>query len=215
MALPTAKTFEQRITADGTYTFPQLSPGRLHVIEIAGTFGSGTATLGFQSMLPYGAATTTGTLTSDGSAPLSIAAMPFNSMVGIGGTAYPQFGDVTGLTIYIIPVSSDAGHAGWRIESDGSIFTSTAKVASPDLVPTGAWHGTTNPTGWKPTSPATGTPVVAVANALGGFKNSAGNALTATANTALEVRVPASGVLAVTLASSTAPNLKVSAVETK
>jgi hypothetical protein len=39
-------------------------------------------------------------------------------------------------------------------------WESTADVATPDLVPPGAWHETENPHAWKPTSPATGTPVV-------------------------------------------------------
>ena len=42
----------------------------------------------------------------------------------------------------------------------GAFWTSTADVATPALVPTGAWHATTNPHAWKPVSPATGTPVV-------------------------------------------------------
>lgn len=42
----TATTFDTAITADGEYSFTQLPPGSLAVIDIYGTFGSGTVTLG-------------------------------------------------------------------------------------------------------------------------------------------------------------------------
>jgi hypothetical protein len=45
------------------------------------------------------------------------------------------------------------------------------------------------------------------------YKDSAGDAVTCTANGALEVVVPASGVLAVKLAGATAPSLTVGAVK--
>jgi len=53
----------------------------------------------------------------------------------------------------------------WWLESatvaEGVIlWNSTADVPTPDLVPSGEWHETTNPHAWKPVSPATGTPVV-------------------------------------------------------
>lgn len=56
----------------------------------------------------------------------------------------------------------------WIIESvtDGILWTSTADVASPDLVPIGEWHASISPDAWKPIAPATGTPIV-TASALG------------------------------------------------
>ncbi len=39
-------------------------------------------------------------------------------------------------------------------------WESTADVESPEMVPAGDWHATTNPHAWKPVSPATGTPIV-------------------------------------------------------
>lgn len=44
-------------------------------------------------------------------------------------------------------------------------FTSTANVATPDLVPTGLWDATTNPNAWKPGEGAYGTPVVVLSTA--------------------------------------------------
>ena len=66
--------------------------------------------------------------------------------------------------------SADQYHSiGWNDEQEqfylslndgGAVWTSTAPVSTPDLVPAGAWHATTNPHGWKPLSPATGTPII-------------------------------------------------------
>jgi hypothetical protein len=46
-------------------------------------------------------------------------------------------------------------------------WTSSADVASPEMVPAGAWHASTNPDAWKAVSPATGTPIVTASSALG------------------------------------------------
>lgn len=45
-------------------------------------------------------------------------------------------------------------------------WESTANVDSPLLVPAGAWHAVSNPDGWKPVAPATGTPVVTLGDAV-------------------------------------------------
>lgn len=101
-------------------------------------------------------ATVAGTLTSDGSTPYVFDPMPFGSMEA----GKPLF---SGL------VETEQCYwngTAWVLANDttGIEFTSTAAVASPDLVPAGAWHATTNPTGWNPTSPATGTPAVTCAH---------------------------------------------------
>ena len=54
----------------------------------------------------------------------------------------------------------------WKELTDPTTHTvaewrSTANVASPDLVPSGAWNAVTNPDAWKPQGSATGTPVFA------------------------------------------------------
>ena len=41
--------FETPITANGNYEFPPMAPARSFVIEIYGTFGGGTATIGYIS----------------------------------------------------------------------------------------------------------------------------------------------------------------------
>jgi len=99
-------------------------------------------------------ATVTGTLTSDGSTPYAFDTMSFASMAD-------------GKPIFSGLVETEQCYwsgTAWVLTNDttGIVFTSSAAVASPDLVPAGAWHTTTNPHGWKPTSPATGTPVVVV-----------------------------------------------------
>ena len=106
---------------------------------------------------PAVAAIVTGTLTSDGSTPYVFQAMPLTGTAQ-GRAIYS--GQVETEQIYWDEVASK-----WWIFNDttGTGFTSTADVASPDMVPTGAWHTTTNPTAWKPISPATGTPVVTLA----------------------------------------------------
>lgn len=92
-----------------------------------------------------------GTLT-DGTDPVTFPAMPYLDIVN----ALPRFTDESN------HVTSSTGSV-WQLEDDagiGAIWTSTADVASPELVPAGAWHATENPHAWKPVSPATGTPIV-------------------------------------------------------
>jgi hypothetical protein len=51
----------------------------------------------------------------------------------------------------------------WVAVANGDmIWESSADVATPDLVPTGAWNESTNPHAWKPMSPAGGVPSVAI-----------------------------------------------------
>lgn len=71
-----------------------------------------------------------------------------------GGRPLYSAGDATA-------ISWNVSENAWFIIIEGIAWYSTADVATPDLVPTGVWHATTNPHGWKPLSPATGTPVVA------------------------------------------------------
>lgn len=44
--------------------------------------------------------------------------------------------------------------------SPQAVWTSTANVATPDLVPAGPWHASTNPTGWRPMFGTLGTPTL-------------------------------------------------------
>lgn len=43
----TKKNFEDRVTADGTFSFPAGTPGRDQVVEVSGSFGGGTVVLGY------------------------------------------------------------------------------------------------------------------------------------------------------------------------
>jgi len=70
-----------------------------------------------------------------------------------GGRPLYSAGDATA-------ISWNVSENAWFIIIEGIAWYSTADVATPDLVPTGAWHATTNPNAWQPLSPATGTPVV-------------------------------------------------------
>lgn len=45
----TSIQFRFPLTADGTYVFPQLSPGQSRIIEFDGDFGGGTLQLGYLS----------------------------------------------------------------------------------------------------------------------------------------------------------------------
>ena len=93
----------------------------------------------------------TGTLTLDGETPVVFPSLEFH----IINNNAPVYLD----GIYEIGKVSD-----WEISYNGTIiFESTAPVSTPDQVSTiypGAWHADDNPHGWKPTAPATGTPVV-------------------------------------------------------
>lgn len=113
----------------------------------------------------YKPITVSGTLTSDGSTPVVFPALLFSGAYQEG----PSWTD-TGNT----PVGDNYDYlccyptgVGWTLskysgETLVAIWVSSADVTTPDQVPTGAWNGTTNPTAWKPTSPATGTPVIAI-----------------------------------------------------
>jgi hypothetical protein len=99
----------------------------------------------------------TGTLTSDGTTPVVFPFLPYNGTTN--GKA--RYGDV------LFDLAWNSTDGAWELQSSvGTLFTSSANVATPDLVPTGAWNAVTNPDAWEPVSPATGTPVVTGADGL-------------------------------------------------
>jgi hypothetical protein len=99
----------------------------------------------------------TGTLT-DGTDPVTFPVLPYMDIYNGKGEYYADGGD------YSINWQGSQFPEGWALYKSVygviSVWTSTADVATPDLVPSGAWNATTNPDAWKPVSPATGTPVV-------------------------------------------------------
>jgi predicted secreted protein len=120
--------------------------------------------IGYQLAPPY--MVVTGTLT-DGTDPVVFPVLTYNNISQWrNAPAYPN-------TNYEI---SPGDEVGWVLQSrvwtdevsleTGARWESSSDVATPDLVPPGAWHETTNPHAWKPTSPATGTPVVTRAYVL-------------------------------------------------
>lgn len=54
----------------------------------------------------------------------------------------------------------------WILSTGSSSWTSIHDVIDPASVQSGAWNATTNPNGWRPTAPATGTPTFTGATAL-------------------------------------------------
>ena len=157
---------------DTEITFTAVTPG-IAGNEISVAIGGAGTALGVAvdasaiQITPAVSAIVTGTLTSDGSTPYVFGAMPMTGTLN-GRPIYS--GEVEAETIYWDEVGSK-----WWIFNDttGTGFTSTADVASPDMVPTGAWHATTNPDAWQPLVlllPAplppfpvpTGTPVVSL-----------------------------------------------------
>lgn len=106
----------------------------------------------------YVAVTIAGTLTSDGTTPIALqASYPLYTV----NPPRPSFAYIPN-EIPVDEISWNPTLSKWYLSfSDGpSEWTSTADVATPDLIPTGAWHTSTNPHAWKPTSPATGTPAM-------------------------------------------------------
>lgn len=92
-----------------------------------------------------------GTLT-DGTDPVTFDPLPYAGLVN----GRPSFSDGAYQDIFWDGTEWTMANT----EDPESVWESTADVASPELVPSGAWHTTTNPHAWKPVSPATGTPVV-------------------------------------------------------
>jgi hypothetical protein len=118
------------------------APGAVHVVPVAGA-GDGSIAV-------------TGDLT-DGTFAVSFE----NSIPSIG----PNVG---GYEEYFLEAPDtymcfrDDAFEPWILEIMGFVrWTSSADVATPDLVPPGAWHAVDNPHAWRPVSPATGTPIVA------------------------------------------------------
>lgn len=105
-------------------------------------------------------AAVTGTLTSDGSTPVAFTNAAFTGPDSEDGR--PEFENVSPFTAISAQYDGGGVFTSWALTNGSSFWTSTAVVDRPDLVPTGAWHTTTNPHAWKPTAPATGTPVVAI-----------------------------------------------------
>lgn len=64
----------------------------------------------------------------------------------------------------------------WTYYNSGSYWTSTADVASPELVPSGAYNEETNSDAWRPTGDATGTPTFTASAVLASHVIAAVNA---------------------------------------
>ena len=103
----------------------------------------------------YQTMTVTGTLTSNGTTPVVFDPFEFYE-VFLGRPEYRM----PGPDLVVIRPLNPVGYEILDEERSGAGWTSTANVASPELVPAGAWNAVTNPDAWKPVSPATGTPVV-------------------------------------------------------
>jgi hypothetical protein len=104
--------------------------------------------------------TVTGSLT-DGDVSVTI---PTLYRVGVSG-GKPEYIDTLSQPLDAVRLFWQTQEGGkWVLSySDGTVsatWTSTANVATPDLVPAGAWHADTNSTAWKPSDPADGTPTV-------------------------------------------------------
>jgi len=101
----------------------------------------------------------TGTLT-DGTDPVVFPVLPWNEATGSWG-AFPSGSTTPGSQPYELAEVEGQSYRWLLIQrSPQAIWTSTADVATPALVPAGAWHETENPDAWKPSSPANGTPIV-------------------------------------------------------
>lgn len=99
---------------------------------------------------------------SDGTSPIDPSAFAFVYSGFYGGK--PQYLAGVGDNISWIPSDS-----AWFIVIDGFAWYSFADVTTPDLVPSGAWNATTNPNAWRPSSPATGTPIVTESHTAASF----------------------------------------------
>jgi len=104
----------------------------------------------------YPTITVTGTLT-DGTDPVEFPIMPLIDLDG-GKIKYSVFISTT--TFSVLWDTSKWVLASATADEDPIRWESTSTVMTPNLVPSGAWHETNNPNGWKPISPATGTPTV-------------------------------------------------------
>lgn len=94
--------------------------------------------------------TVTGSLTTDGST-----AIAFGAMVIV---------PTANILLWESPGDKGLKNVGaiWQLEDEvtDSRWESTSTALTPNLVPSGAWHETTNPDAWKPVAPATGTPII-------------------------------------------------------
>lgn len=121
---------------------------RVHNDVVRGDESGPTGITGGTPTVAY--ASVTGTLTSDGSTPVTFADLDYAGPL----FSRPSFGSGGD------GVASDGSI--WSLATGSTSWTSTADVERPDLVPTGSWHATNNPHAWKSTAPATGTPVVSI-----------------------------------------------------
>jgi hypothetical protein len=207
------QSFSSVMTADGEYSFPPLEPGHAVAVTVVGVFDSATVTLGYVTLTPAHMAVS-GTL-----ADVNEDELTFPPLYDMGPTGYNNRreysstgeNELIATPVYYLKALDPALNSGnyWVLLAYGTgellgSYTSTADVDDPTEIPAGDWHADNNPTGWKPVGDATGTPAVAytaAASAFIGYKDANGSALTATAATGWEVRLPISGRLAVSVAS--------------
>lgn len=105
----------------------------------------------------------TGNLTRDGTDPVVFPSVIYPATVLSGRLSYfliegtEEFG-----AVYNSQTTALGTITGWYLQEDseGGKWVSSADVLTPDLVPAGAWDATTNPNGWRPVPPSTGTPAV-------------------------------------------------------
>lgn len=143
---------ELEFIADSVRTSSQTLAATVHNDVVRGDEAGPTDVTPGTPAVAY--ATVTGTLTSDGTTAATFPDMDFAGPLA----GFPNF--------FAGSVTHQCSNSGtyWELAGPAASWTSTSAASRPDLIPTGAWHATTNPDAWKPTSPATGTPVVAITN---------------------------------------------------
>ena len=159
-------------------TFPEHMSYSLTVTE------SGGLTLGLTG--PAGPAGPAGATGPAGpvATPLVRSEAPVDHSIRVTGTLEDAYGPIEFLDLIYqglysgLPNYMDASASSTIIYTDiwtldfntgQAVWTSTADVDTPLLVPLGAWNATTNPHAWKPTSPATGTPILSVVETPASF----------------------------------------------
>jgi len=112
--------------------------------------------------------TITGSLTHNGTSAVTFPVLPWNAAADSWGD-FPEGSTTPGSQPHELREVEGESYK-WLLIQRGpnqAVWTSTADVATPDLVPTGAWHETSNPDAWKPADSATGTPVATAGPPLG------------------------------------------------